>query len=295
MVRNMKSVKGKIDAQASLTPPLKWWGGKTYVAKFAIDLMPPHLNYVEAFGGGLAVLLKKNPMDPRHQWGDVSYEQGKSEIVNDIHGALQNFWNVLKNANALDQLRRILVATPFSESEFDSAADHEPKAELDVSAAAKFFVRCRQSRSGSFKDFATLTRNRTRRMQNEQASAWWNAIEGLPEVHARLKNVVILSRDDIDVIRQQDGEKTLFYLDPPYVHTTRASTDVYAHEMTTADHQKLLDTIRKCQGKVMLSGYTNPLYHNALCDWNRHDMEIDNKASGGATKRKMTESIWCNF
>jgi DNA adenine methylase len=84
-----------------------------------------------------------------------------------------------------------------------------------VEAAVAFFVRCRQSRAGEFKRFATLSRNRTRRTQNEQASAWWNGVEGLPAVHARLKRVVILNEDALKVIKAQDGERTFFYLDPP--------------------------------------------------------------------------------
>jgi hypothetical protein len=31
--------------------------------------------------------------------------------------------------------------------------------------------------------FATLSRRHTRRGMNEQCSAWWNAVEGLPDVH----------------------------------------------------------------------------------------------------------------
>ena len=61
-------------------------------------------------------------------------------------------------------------------------------------------------------------------MMSEQASAWWNTVDGLANVHDRLKRVVILCRDALDVIRQQDGSRTLFYLDPPYLHSTRAST-----------------------------------------------------------------------
>jgi DNA adenine methylase len=34
---------------------------------------------------------------------------------------------------------------------------------------------------------------------------------------------VILNQPAIEVIRQQDGEATLFYLDPPYLHETRAT------------------------------------------------------------------------
>ena len=83
-----------------------------------------------------------------------------------------------------------------------------------------------------FKDFATLSRNRTRRQMNEQASAWWTCVEGLPAVSARLRRVVVLNQPALEVIRQQDGPATLFYLDPPYLHETRASPGTYKHEMS---------------------------------------------------------------
>jgi len=58
---------------------------------------------------------------------------------------------------------------------------------------------------------------------NEQASAWLRAVDGLPDVHQRLQRVVILNDDAVIVIRQQDGPHTLYYLDPPYLHETRAT------------------------------------------------------------------------
>jgi DNA adenine methylase len=151
------------------------------------------------------------------------------------------------------------------------------------------------NRAGEFRDFATRSRNRTRKRMSEQASAWWNCIEGLPAVHARLKRVVILNDDAIKVIRAEDGEKTLFYLDPPYIHETRTTKGNYQHEMTEGDHQQLLATIKQCCGKVMLSGYPNAVYEQALAGWCRRDFHIDNKAAGGKSKRQMTESVWMNF
>ena len=130
---------------------------------------------------------------------------------------------------------------------------------------------------------------------NEQVSAWLGCIEGLADVHDRLKRVVVLCDNALKVIKQQDDERTLFYLDPPYVHNTRSTTDAYQYEMNEAAHDELLSTIQQCHGRVMLSGYSNELYDRALHDWNRHDRKIDNKVSGGASKRVMTESLWCNF
>ena len=107
--------------------------------------------------------------------------------------------------------------------------------------------------------------------------------------------MVVLCRNALDVIRQQDGPRTLFYLDPPYLHSTRASTGNYVHEMDEKAHEKMLSTIVGCEGAVMLSGYPNELYDQRLVGWNRHDFRIDNKAAGGKSKRVMTESVWCNF
>ena len=37
--------------------PLKWHGGKYYLAAKIVRLMPPHIHYVEPFFGGGAVLV----------------------------------------------------------------------------------------------------------------------------------------------------------------------------------------------------------------------------------------------
>jgi len=61
-----------------LTQPLKWHGGKHYLAKAIIELMPPHVHYVEPYFGGGSVLLEKDPV-------------GVSEVVNDRNRELMNF------------------------------------------------------------------------------------------------------------------------------------------------------------------------------------------------------------
>ena len=286
-----------IDSVAPVASPLKWWGGKKKLAERIIELMPSHLHYVEPYFGSGAVLFARDPFDSSKYWGDKSYEQGVSEVINDLNGELTNFWRVLQDEQAFAQFKRKVEAVPFSEKEWDDAdLRQHPASPLDVDAAVAFFVRCRQSRTGGCKDFATLSRNRTRRGQNEQASALWSTVEGLPAVHARLKRVVIVGpKDALEVIKQQDGEKTLFYLDPPYLHETRTSPDAYEHEMSDDDHRRLLTTIKDCEGKVMLSGYPSDLYDRELSDWKRYDFETDNSVAGGKVKRTMTECVWCNF
>jgi hypothetical protein len=45
----------------------------------------------------------------------------------------------------------------------------------------------------------------------------------------------------------------------------------------------------------MVSGYASDLYDRELAGWTRHTFDLPNNAAGGATKRTMTEVLWCNF
>jgi DNA adenine methylase len=269
--------------------PLKTHGGKHYLARQIVALMPRHTHYVEPYAGGLAVLFAKSC-------------EGISEVVNDLNGDLMNFWRVLQNRKTFTEFKRRVDAVPFSEVEWQEAqqALTEPDSSSSrtdrVERAVGFFVLCRQSMSGRCQDFAPLTRSRTRRGMNEQASAWLKAIEGLPAVHARLQRVVILNRLAVEVIQSQDGPDTLFYLDPPYVPETRSPGGVFGnYDMTVAQHEELLAIIRSVQGKVMISGYACELYESRLAKWHRHEFELPNNAASGVLKRRMTEVLWANF
>ena len=274
--------------------PLKWHGGKHYLAKKIVALMPPTTQYVEPYAGGLSVLLERP-------------EPYGAEIVNDKSRHLTNFWRVLQHEYMFEKFMRIMNNTPFSEDEFRCANSivndigwdglEEGNSEGMLMRACSFFINCRQSLAGRMKSFATLTKNRVRRGMNEQASAWLTAIEGLQEVHERLRGVVILNRDALDVIWQQDTDNTVFYLDPPYMAETRKSRSVYEHEMSRPDHDALIATLSNIKGKFLLSGYHSDLYDKAAaeCCWDCHEFELPNNAAGGEEKRVMTECVWTNF
>lgn len=283
---------GNATSRAVIPQPLKWHidGGKAYLANRIIALMPKdHVHYVEPFFGGGSVMLAKEP-------------EGVSEVANDLNGWLTNFWEVLRSSELFPQLQRFLEASPCAEAMFTEArcvveSSPIPDGFDPVTAAAWFFVLNRQSMAARMECFTPLSRTRTRRGMNELPSAWLTAIEGLPIVHARLKRVVILSRSAIDVIRQQDGEKTLFYLDPPYLKETRTAPDVYLHEMTREQHEELLKVLANIEGKFILSGYDSDLYRAYERDagWKRVEIEISNHSASGETKRRMTEVLWMNY
>jgi DNA adenine methylase len=290
--------KSNPNASASgISPPLKYHGGKGYLAPRIWDLIRArghrHTNYVEPYLGGGAVLLAR-----------PDSIQPASEVVNDIDGDLTNFWRVLQGGDSFGAFHRLCEATPFSEAEWSDAdmefrdwPEHDANATNTVVRAWRFFVRCRMSLAGRMKSFTGVTKTRTRRGMNGEVSAWLTAVDGLPLVHARLRQVMVINRPALTVIRQFDSHDTLFYLDPPYVHATRATTTDYRHEMTEADHVEMLEALVRLRGKFVLSGYATQLYdaYSTREGWHRAEWDMPNNAAGGTTKRRMTEVVWMNF
>ncbi len=267
------------------SPPIKWHGGKTYLAAQIVQMMPKHTHYVEPFFGGGAVFFRKpNPL-----------VEGHSEVINDVFGELVNFWRVLQSEHLFPKFQRIIESTPFAKPVWETAL--EPTCSDDVERAIAFFIRYRQSRQGLGRDFATMSRTRTRRGMNEQVSSWLSAIEGLPDAHNRLKRVAVFCEDACILIRREDDSASFFYCDPPYISSTRVAKKAYSCEMNDDQHEELLHTLGAIKGKFLLSGYPNSTYESAAkrFGWNRNDIQIDNKASAQKTKPTKTECLWFNY
>lgn len=263
--------------------PVKWHGGKDYLAKWILSYFPgreTYTHYNETHAGGLSVLFNHDP-------------HGKSEAVNDLDGDLTNFWRVLSQTP--DRMLRELWATPLSQEVWEASISRMADSDA-VRRATAFFVRYRQSRQGLGTSYCTPTR-RTRRGMNENVSAWLSAVDGLPEAHARLRQVEVRCMDAVEFIRRYDHEKALFYVDPPYLHSTRTARDAYQCEMSPVDHEKLLKCLSQIEGMFLLSGYPSDLYaqFENKFEWNRVEREIDNKASSKSTKEKKTEVLWFNY
>lgn len=259
-------------------PALRYHGGKWMLAPWIISHMPEHRIYVEPFGGGASVLLRK----PR------SY----AEIYNDLDCDIVNFFKVLRDRELGRKLIDKLRLTPFSRDEFKSAYGDSGNA---VENARRLLIR-------SFMGFGsdghndrkpTGFRANSNRPGTTPAHDWANLGDAHLTLIDRLQGVVIENRPAMQVCTQHDGPDTLHYLDPPYVTETRAADrnkGQYKFEMTDADHISFLESATELSGMVMISGYNHPLYESALSDWAR----IDRVAfADGARKR--TESLWLNY
>ena len=257
--------------------PLRWFGGKGSMQNKIIPLMPPCKHYIEPFGGGASILLARERVD--------------LEVYNDINDGLYTFFSVLSDPNQFERFYRIVQPLLFSRKFYLEARDTWKGEQDTILKAVKFFVAARQAFSGvigSGWGYEVRT-------ANKNVIAWMNTIDGLPEIHARLRYIQVQNMNWVDIINIYDGVDTLFYCDPPYVQDTRVDKTVYDHEMSAEDHRNFIDRILSINGLAVVSGYANPIYEPLeKAGWQRYDFEVPcNPSKSIESKRnKRVETVW---
>ncbi len=249
------------------SPVLKYYGSKFRLASWIISHFPKHRHYVEPFGGAANVLLLKGP--------------AHLETYNDLNSDLVTFFRVLRDRP--QQLIRALRLTPWSRQEFAVCCSSDGKID-DLERARRLYFRLWMSIEGG------IAKGSFRRHKNGNRSVTKDLRFGtLYRAARRLQRVVIEQRDALALMNEMDSKDTLFYLDPPYVASTRTARSIYSHEMNDDAHRQFLATVKALKGLVVISGYPSPLYTNNLesCGWHR----VDKRAivnSGGSR----IESLW---
>lgn len=258
-------------------PALRWHGGKWLLAPWIIAHLPPHRCYVEPFGGAASVLLRK----PR------SY----AEVYNDLDSEAVNLFRVLRRPDDAARLQQLLTLTPFAREEFDAAYEPTPD---DVERARRLVIRSFMGfGSDGFRlDAKTGFRSNATRSGTTPAQDWMRYPALLPLLVARLQGVTVENRDALACMAAHDGPDTLHYVDPPYLPATRSVSrrhNAYHHELTAADHARLLADMRGLAGMVVLSGYPDAGYDAALFGWQRVE-----RAALADGARPRTEVLWMN-
>ncbi|MBR0568381.1 DNA adenine methylase [Azoarcus sp. L1K30] len=257
---------------------MRYHGGKYRLAPWVISHFPEHRFYTEAFGGAAGVLLQK----PR------SY----AEVYNDLDGDMTNFFRVLRDPASRQALIEQCVLTPYSRDEFEQAWD--PSTE-PVERARRLCVRAQMGfgSAGATKGTTGFRIDCFREYGTAQ-HLWARFPDNLRAVGERLTGVLIENRTAIEVLRAHDAPETLHYIDPPYLFETRVlehgKNGYYRHEMTDADHLELLKAVVSLRGMVVISGYPNEMYDQALDGWHRVSTVARISAGRGTSIR--TEVLW---
>ena len=257
-----------------ISSPVTWHGGKSKLSAKIVGYFPVHQTYVEPFGGSAAVLLAKEP--------------SKVEVYNDLNGELVNLFQVIRDTTMYKRLRRALDSTRYARAEF--LLSKEPSDD-PVESARRFVVRQRQSYGGLGKEWGYCVGNSHGGVSSVVAR-WQTGIEHLPSVHNRFRHVQIECEDWRTIINRYDTRKTLFYVDPPYVPSTRTqSGGKYDYEMDESSHRNLVARLLAIRGMSVVSGYYHPIY-NPLeqSGWKRVDCDVPTYSPAKRTRR--TECLW---
>ena len=253
-------------------PLLRYHGGKWRLAYWIISHFPAHRVYVEPFGGGGSVLLRK----PR----------AYCEVYNDLDGELVNLFSVVRNDG--ERLARAIKMTPFARAEFEASyqPDSEPLEQARRTIVRSFMGFGSAGASGQSTGF----RANSTRSHSTPAHDWLGMPDALLANMRRLMGVVIENRDATKVMLAHDAPDTIHYVDPPYVHSTRSirkRAPSYRHELNDTEHETLATTLKGLKGRVLLSGYRCDMYDELYRDWQRIDR--DAHADGA---RERVESLW---
>lgn len=260
--------------------PFPYYGGKFYILKHILPLIPEHLCYVEVFGGSGIVLFNK-PIS-------------KIEIFNDLDEEIYIFFKVLRQRK--NELIELLQNTPYHRQELIDAnniSENDDETEI----ARKFFVKATMSfnsQVGSYRGFSIS------KLKNSAVS-YFNLIDSLNVIANRMKYVQIEKRDYKYMLTTYCNSKDVFaYLDPPYLRQTRNDYNNYKYEMTDQQHTEMLELCISSPAKMLISGYDSELYNNYLKGWNRKVIEVRAHSSSTSNNRSKVkpmrkEVLWYNY
>jgi DNA adenine methylase len=220
-------------------------------------------------------------------------ERSGIEVYNDLDREVFNFFQVLRDRP--NTLIRLINFTPFACAEYELA--QEP-ANDPVESARRFYVRSYLSIAGPTAQWNTgwrrqkhMSRGRSGKQCMTPAAISFMKTEHLYQVAERLRGVYLEQKPALELMDIYDAPITCFYVDPPYVASTRGrwKDAAYAHEMDDDDHAQLLSHLQELTAAVVLSGYNCDLYRERLGDW--WSVERPARINGPG---EAIETLWLN-
>jgi DNA adenine methylase len=259
-------------------PLVRYHGGKWRLAPWIISHFPRHRIYVEPFGGGASVLLRK--------------ARSYAEVYNDLDREVAGLFKVVRERG--EELVRLLELTPFAREEFDVAwqptDDEMERARRALVRSCMGFGSAAVTEARENGRVMTGFRANAHRSGTTPAQDWRNFPAVLVQIIERLRGVCIENREAVACMLPHDSPSTLFYVDPPYVPGSRDAGTDYRHEMKDADHVALAEVLHGLKGKVLVSGYPSDLYEELYKGWVR----VEKRAMADGARERV-EVLWMNF
>lgn len=268
---------------SNISSKLRYFGGKSWLAKHLISLFPEDHTYdtfVDCFGGGAHIITQKA-------------RTTRVEVFNDKDADLVNFMLVMAGPQR-EELKRSLYSLPTSRYLFEKWQDEWFKGdrpESDLERAVRYYYIQRMKIVPHPNEKSGFRSSKTK----NTATDFQHSIDKLDAFADRFKYVMIEQKDFREIIRMYDSETTFFYCDAPYVNKEH----LYKGGFSRGDHIDLANMLSDIRGKAMVSYYADPLIFNIYEGWR---VETIDAAVGGVTKSELgqvrnrkTEHIFMNY
>jgi DNA adenine methylase len=263
------------------TPVIRF-GGKTVLTPWLLELLrtlAPHLCYCEPFCGGAALFFAKPPSEV--------------EILNDKDKIIYDFYAILRDPQLAERLQQKLKYTLWSRLELETCRKTWRQTEDIVERVWAWFVVLRQSFTHETDEKAAWLCSK----KENQAKRFARAVDTLQFCAQRLRDAQIENRSFEHVIKLYDMPEMFFYCDPPYMKETRVDGGYDdGLEMSTEQHELLLDLLNSAKAQVVLSGYPSDFYAQRLPSSRWHYYEKTRKAHiRNSRQHKIsyrTECVW---
>lgn len=249
---------------------IKYPGSKWRIAKWIIEMFPPHHSYLEPFFGSGAVLFSKARSD--------------IETINDLDGEIVNLFEWCRKDP--ERLAREIYLMPYARAVYDAAF---LPTDDSFQQAVNFIIRLNMGHGFRASVKVGWKKYVQGRERAYAAQDWVNLPDKIFQIAERLRGVQIECQPAVELIRRFRYSNVLIYCDPPYLLETRRGKQ-YSCEMSRKDHEELLDVLLEHPEPVLLSGYDNELYNQVLHNWNKKTIQNYDQLSN-----PKAECLWMNF
>lgn len=233
-----------------MNAPIHYFGGKGTMWNEIIAQFPERERYdvyVELFSGTYTVGLHMPYIPP-------------IEVFNDMNKNVYCLYKVLRDETLFPQFLKMVELTPYSEDmRYDAREKLKDTSLSELDRAYWYYVFNRFSINGigGFANNMLVRRN-----MSKSVSDFLSSVDRMPELHERLKHLIIYNRDALELMDKYNQSNCFLYCDPPYVWSTRGKTR-YDIDQDDEFHKKFIEKCINSKSKILISGYDNPIY-NAL-------------------------------
>jgi DNA adenine methylase len=275
--------------ERSMSPVLKWAGGKTQLLENIINNMPKEYNrYYEPFVGGGAVFLAVSP---------------KEAVLNDINVQLINLYQQLRSNHSeiLNELEKLDSQECNKDFYYEVRNKYNKKIEnneLDAECASLMIWLNKHCFNGLYRVNGKGLFNVPYNNRIGGKSADENNVIAISN-YLNENNVKITCMD-FEKVCESVCEGDFVYFDSPYIPESETAdfTDYTKEGFSLDDHKRLAELFKKLDSsgaKLMLSNNDVPLVHSLYDGFNIRSLDVKRMINRNASKRRGKEVLVTNY